>query len=265
MKEKLDQIIKNHQKKKKSIFLLSLVIILFIFVCLLYNNIFNYSLLINGVPAFFLILSEMFPPDFSNILSWYKPCLDSLTMSISSTFLALIVALPLSFIAAKNIFKMALISGILRIFFNIFRAIPDLVMGIIIVASVGFGAISGTLAIAIHSIGMLGKFISESIERSNEEITNIVISNGASKLQVIRFGIMPQIYQELIDLIMYRWEYNFRQSTVMGIVGAGGIGFELILSLRLMNYQEVFAILLIILFLVTIVDSLSFIIRNIFK
>ena len=265
MKEKLDHIIKIHQRKKKSIFLFSLVIILFIFFCLSYNNIFNYSLLINGVPAFFLILSEMFPPDFSNILSWYKPCLDSLTMSISSTFLALIVALPLSFIAAKNIFKVTLISGILRIFFNIFRAIPDLVMGIIIVASVGFGAISGTLAIAIHSIGMLGKFISESIERSNEEITNIVISNGASKLQIIRFGIMPQIFQELIDLIMYRWEYNFRQSTVMGIVGAGGIGFELILSLRLMNYQEVFAILIIILLLVTIVDSLSFIIRNVFK
>ena len=138
-------------------------------------------------------------------------------------------------------------------------------MGIIIVASVGFGAISGTLAIAIHSIGMLGKFISESIERSNQEIANVIISNGASKLQVIRFGIMPQIYQELIDLIMYRWEYNFRQSTIMGIVGAGGIGFELILSLRLMNYQEVFAILIIILVLVTIVDGLSYVVRNTFK
>ena len=265
MKERFDQIIETHQKKKKLFFLFSLLVIFIIFSCLLYNNIFNFSLLLNGLPAFFLILGEMFPPDFSNVLSWYKPCLDSLTMSISSTFLALIIALPLSFIAAKNIFKVTLISGILRIFFNVFRAIPDLVMGIIIVASVGFGAISGTLAIAIHSIGMLGKFISESIERSNQEITNVIISNGASKLQVIRFGIMPQIFQELVDLIMYRWEYNFRQSTVMGIVGAGGIGFELILSLRLMNYQEVFAILLIILVLVTIVDGLSYVIRNSFK
>ena len=135
-------------------------------------------------------------------------------------------------------------------------------MGIIIVAAVGFGSISGTLAIAIHSVGMLGKFISESIERSDEQITNIIIANGASKIQVLRFGILPQIYQELVDLVMYRWEYNFRQSTIMGIVGAGGIGFELIMSLRLMNYQEVFAILLIIFVLITAVDSLSYIIRN---
>ena len=262
MKQKYNQIIEKYSNKKKSIFLTFLFITFIISASLFYNDIFSYSLLMNGIPALIIILGEMFPPDFTNINTWYKPCLDSITMSISSTFLALIIALPLSFIAARNLSKFFLITSIVRLYFSIFRAIPDLVMGILIVAAVGFGSISGTLAIAIHSVGMLGKFISESIERSDEQITNIIVANGASKIQVLRFGILPQIYQELVDLVMYRWEYNFRQSTIMGIVGAGGIGFELIMSLRLMNYQEVFAILLIIFVLITAVDSLSYIIRN---
>tara|TARA_B100000989_G_C19427250_1_gene421353 strand:- start:433 stop:900 length:468 start_codon:yes stop_codon:yes gene_type:complete len=153
----------------------------------------------------------------------------------------------------------------IRIFLSIFRSIPEIILGLIIVVSVGFGIISGTLAIAIHSVGMLGKFFSESIERTNNDITEIIISTGATKQQVIFFGILPQVFQEFIDLIMYRWEYNFRQSTILGIVGAGGIGLELISSMRLMQYDEVSAILIIIIFLVTTIDFLSSRIRFFFK
>ena len=105
MKQKYNQIIEKYSNKKKSIFLTFLFITFIISASLFYNDIFSYSLLMNGIPALIIILGEMFPPDFTNINTWYKPCLDSITMSISSTFLALIIALPLSFIAARNLSK----------------------------------------------------------------------------------------------------------------------------------------------------------------
>ncbi len=262
MKEIYRQLIQIQRRRYNAKFRIYIIILIAISIALYLTNIFNFSTILHGVPALLTIFQEMFPPDFGNSDRWVKPCIDSILMSISSTFIALIIAVPLSLIAARNIFNIFFISKSIRLFLNLFRAIPDIVLGIIIVAAVGFGSISGTLAIAIHSIGMLGKFISESIERTNQQVTNVVESTGASKFQIIFYGIFPQIYQELIDLVMYRWEYNFRQSTIMGIVGAGGIGLELILSLRLMQYQEVFAILIIIVLLVTVVDILSYIIRN---
>ncbi len=232
---------------------------------LIYSNVTDLLSIYNGLPALFTILHEMMPPNFDNLNTWLIPALDSISMSISATFIAAVVAFPISLLGSRNINKNSILYIMIRIFLSIFRSIPEIILGLIIVVSVGFGIISGTLAIAIHSVGMLGKFFSESIERTNNDITEIIISTGATKQQVIFFGILPQVFQEFIDLIMYRWEYNFRQSTILGIVGAGGIGLELISSIRLMQYDEVSAILIIIIFLVTTIDFLSSRIRFFFK
>jgi phosphonate transport system permease protein len=148
---------------------------------------------------------------------------------------------------------------------NFLRSIPELIMGIIFVAAVGFGVLPGVLALGLHSIGMVGKFFAESIEHVDEAPVEAITAAGASRLQVILHGVIPQVLPQMADVTIYRWEYNFRQSTVMGMVGAGGIGFELIGSLRILQYQEVSAILLIILVMVTGVDLLSGYLRKKFK
>jgi phosphonate transport system permease protein len=145
------------------------------------------------------------------------------------------------------------------------RAIPELIMGIIFVAAVGFGALPGVLALGLHSIGMVGKFFAEAIEHADNSPIEAARAAGATSLQVIMHGILPQVLPQMADVSIYRWEYNFRASTVMGMVGAGGIGFELMGSLRIMQYQDVFAILLVILVMVTMVDSLSGYLRKRFK
>lgn len=254
--------LKKKESKKKKIFILFLIIFLIFFYR---SNIFNLDALFTGIPAFLTIIGEMFPPDFSNISNWINPSIDSVSMSITATILSSIIAFPISLIASRNINSNFYLYTFIRLFLSFFRSIPEIILGLIIVISVGFGILSGTLAITIHSVGMLGKFFSESIERSNNDITEIVTSTGATKKTIIFYGIIPQVLQEFIDLMMYRWEYNFRQSTILGIVGAGGIGFELLSSIRLMQYQEVLAILIIIISLVTLIDFLSSKIRSYFR
>ncbi len=264
MKNKINEILFLESRKNIKNFIIFFIFLLLICFIFYHSDIFNFVAIFNGIPALFTILGEMFPPDFSKILDWVYPALDSVAMSITATILSSIFAFPIALVASRNINNNIFLYSIARCFLSVFRSIPEIILGLIIVISVGFGVLSGTLAITIHSVGMLGKFFSEGIERTNNNITEIITASGASKKHIIFFGILPQITQEFIDLIMYRWEYNFRQSTILGIVGAGGIGFELLSSLRLMQYQEASAILIIIIFLVVCIDFLSSKIRNYF-
>lgn len=186
-------------------------------------------------------------------------------MSVAGTAMAIVLSIPLAFLAARNTTPHWALYYPARGLLNLLRSIPELIMGIIFVAAVGFGPLPGVLALGLHSVGMVGKFFSESIEHVAEEPIEAVRSAGARPLQVILHGVMPQVLPQMIDVSIYRWEYNFRASTVMGMVGAGGIGFELIGSLRIMQYQDVSSILIVILAMVTLVDWLGTWLRGRFK
>lgn len=218
--------------------------------------------LADGVPSGLRLVGEMLPPDFSNLAKWIKPIFDTLAMSIAGTAIAVLLALPLSLLAARNTTPHWLLFHLARLILNGLRAIPELIMGIIFVAAVGFGALPGTLAVGFHSIGMLGKFFAEYIELVNSAPLEAARSAGANKIQVIHHAILPQVFPQFVDVTLYRWEYNFRASTIMGAVGAGGIGFELIGALRILQYQEVSALLIVILFIVTLVDGFSNFLRK---
>jgi phosphonate transport system permease protein len=138
-------------------------------------------------------------------------------------------------------------------------------MGIVFVAAVGFGALPGVLALGLHSVGMVGKFFAEAIEHVDEAPVEAIRATGATPMQVLYHAVLPQVLPQFADVAIYRWEYNFRASTVMGMVGAGGIGFELIGSLRILQYRQVCAIMLVILAMVTIVDLFSGHLRRKFK
>jgi phosphonate transport system permease protein len=122
---------------------------------------------------------------------------------------------------------------------------------------VGFGTLPGVLALGLHSIGMVGKFFAEAIEHVDTKPVEAARAAGASELQVIYHAILPQVLPQMADVTVYRWEYNFRASTVLGMVGAGGIGFEIMSSLRILDYQQVFALLICTLLMVTLVDALG--------
>ena len=191
--------------------------------------------------------------------------LETIAMSVAGTTLAIFFSVPIAIWAATNTTPNRLAYTVARMLLNGFRAIPELIMGIIFVAAVGFGMLPGVLALGLHSIGMVGKFFAEAIEHAHPAPIEAAQAAGATSLQVIIHGVLPQVFTQFADVTMYRWEYNFRQSTVMGMVGAGGIGTELVGSLRILDYQQVSAILIMILAAVSVVDWLSGVLRERFK
>jgi phosphonate transport system permease protein len=216
-------------------------------------------------PAVKQLSSEMFPPDFRRYQNWLRPLADTLAMSVAGTALAVLLSLPLALLAAHTTAPNPIVYRTTRGLLNLLRSVPELIMGIIFVAMVGFGALPGVLAVGLHSVGMIGKFFAESIEHVDARPIEAARATGASSLQVIFHAILPQVLPQLADTTIYRWEYNFRASTVLGAVGAGGIGFELIAALRVLEYAQVSALLICILICVTIVDGIGAGLRSYLK
>jgi phosphonate transport system permease protein len=236
-----------------------------ILACFWVTGMFDGERIAEGLPAIGVMFTEMIPPDFTRWQYWVGPMIDTLAMSIAGTTFAVVLSIPVALLAATNTTPGPTTYKIARLVLNTFRAIPELIMGIVFVAAVGFGMLPGVLALGLHSIGMVGKFFAEAIEHAHPAPVEAAQSTGATQMQVITHGVLPQVIPQFADVTMYRWEYNFRASTVMGMVGAGGIGTELIGSLRLLDYPQVAAIMIVILVAVTIVDSLSNWLRRYFQ
>ena len=244
---------------------LNAVLLLVCLAALAQSGFFDATRFIEGGPAMAQVASEMFPPDFSRWQHWLKPLLDTLAMSIAGTALAVLLSLPLALLAARNTTPNWWISRLVRLVLSALRSVPEIILGILFVAAVGFGALPGVLALALHSVGMVAKFYAEAIEHVDPKPLEAAVAAGASRLQVITHAVLPQVLPQLADITIYRWEYHFRASAVLGIVGAGGIGFELMAALRLINYDQVAAILLTILACVLLVDGIGARLRKALK
>tara|TARA_A100000164_G_scaffold151179_1_gene134200 strand:- start:193 stop:990 length:798 start_codon:yes stop_codon:yes gene_type:complete len=255
--DKFKRILEVERRTWKKQFFRVLIILIFVFSSLALVGLFDFERISTGIPAVLKLLPEMFPPDFSRAGTWFKPLIDSLAMSIAGTSISVFLSLFLCFFAARNTTINPIFYNLATLILNVTRAIPELILGIILVAMIGFGALPGTLALGLHSVGMLGKFYAEAIELCDKEPIEAARASGASDLQVIVHSILPQVFPAMADVTFYRWEYNFRASMVVGAVGAGGIGLEIISALRIMDYAQVSALLIVVLVVVTVLDSMS--------
>jgi phosphonate transport system permease protein len=210
----------------------------------------------------FEIVAEMLPPDPKAIPRLSRPLLETVVMSVMATTLSALAGIPLAFLAARTTSPHPAVSAAVKALFNAMRTIPELIVAIIFVASVGFGLLPGILALSVCSTGMLGKFYAEAIEKADPGMAEAVASCGGSRLHVIVFGIVPQVLAHAVDYTVYRWEHNFRASTVVGMVGAGGVGFEIVAALRLLQYREVSAMLLVVFAVVQLVDIFGGLLRT---
>ncbi len=215
-----------------------------------------------GIPFMIDFVRRMFPPDISNIGMFLLKAAETLQMAIVGSTIGALIALPLSFLAARNIMPNKFVYHTVRSIFDICRGINEIVWGLIFVSMVGLGPFPGVLALAAHVTGALGRYFSEAIETVDPEIIKAIISTGANKIQVIARGIFPQVKPLFVNYALYYLENNFRAATVLGLVGAGGIGMELITSMRLFRNQEVLTILIIMVLMVTGIDRLSAYIRK---
>ena len=186
---------------------------------------------------------------------------ETVMIALVGTLLAVLLSFPLAFFAARNLTHGSATGRTLyyatRALFNLLRAFPQIVLAIIFVFMVGVGPFPGVLAIALHGIGMLGKLFSETIETVDQAPVEAVRATGASNFLVVWFGILPQVLPQFLSFSLYRWDIDIRSSIILGIVGAGGIGFMLEQYIRMFQYDKTSTAFLIILVAVTILDWAS--------
>lgn len=225
----------------------------------------NVGDLVEGLPQIWDFLCRTMPPDWSMLSILVNPAIETVQIAIWGTLLGVIFAVPVSFLAARNINHNKFLYTSTRQVLNVIRGLNELILALVFVSAVGLGPFPGVLALAVHGIGMVGKFFSESIEEIDQGPIEALESTGANKLQVIVFGVIPQVVTAWIATILYRFEVNLRQATVLGMVGAGGLGFELVQSIKLFKYQETATCIIVITILVIMSDALSNYLRKLIQ
>lgn len=218
--------------------------------------------MIAGLGASLRFLTEFFPPNFTRLPEYLNSMVETIKMAVWGTALAFIAAIPLSFLAAQNTTPNAVVYQLARRTQDIFRGVNEFVLALIFVAALGLGPFAGIMALAVHTTGSLGKLFSEAIELVDVGQVEAVEASGATPIQVITHAFWPQIVPTVLSMTLYRFEANVRGATVLGLVGAGGIGLYITEAIRGFNFQAAGAIMIVVLLSVFLVDFLSAKIRE---
>jgi phosphonate transport system permease protein len=206
-------------------------------------------------------LQAYWPPNFTDWKYYLWDTLITISMGIWGTLLAAIAATPLAILASNNVAPGWVVQPVRRLL-DAMRAINEIVFALIFVTAVGLGPFAGVLALAIHTTGALGKLFSEAVEAIEPGPVEGIRATGANPWQEVLFGILPQVLPLWTSFTLYRFESNVRSASVLGIVGAGGIGVSLYQSFGAFDYGRVCAILLILVAATTVIDVASSKLRN---
>ncbi|MFU8804839.1 MAG: phosphonate ABC transporter, permease protein PhnE [Bradymonadaceae bacterium] len=201
-------------------------------------------------------MGRMFPPDFSVSKTILGSLVETIQMALIGTTLAAFVALPIAVLAARNLSPRPLQMGA-RLVLNFLRTIPSIIWGLFFVAIVGLGPFPGILALTFYAAGYLGKFYYEGIESIDPRPLIALKTVGASPVQRFRFGVFPQVLPLLLSYTLYMFEYNVRAASILGVVGAGGVGFYLYSYINNFHYHKAATALFFLLVVVTIIDAVS--------
>jgi phosphonate transport system permease protein len=221
---------------------------------------------IQGIPDFFNYIKEMVPSIhfktffydmgewYWGIKKWIVLLLDTIMIGFLGTLIGAFFGILFSFLASSNLMKNKIIFQLARRCLEISRSVPEIVYALMFVFAFGLGPFPGVLAISIHTAGSLGKLFSEVNENADYKPCEGIIGSGGNWLQMIRFGIIPQVLPNYLSYMLLRFEINIRAASIIGFVGAGGIGQELMLVIRQFIYTDISAIVIMIIIIVSIID-----------
>jgi phosphonate transport system permease protein len=218
--------------------------------------------LITGVRGMADLIWRAIPPDFSQLPAALWPTLQTIDIALFGTMVGIVIAIPLALLAATNMTPSRYTYYAARSIIGFTRAVPDLVWALLFVTAVGLGPFPGGLALGVHSVGMLGRLFAETIEQMDMAPIHALELTGARRIQVFSHGIIPTILPSLLGISLYRLDENIRSSLVLGFVGAGGIGFQLLTAMNLFQYQEVSLLLVIIFVIVLAAERISAALRE---
>ncbi|MDR1827182.1 MAG: phosphonate ABC transporter, permease protein PhnE [Methylobacteriaceae bacterium] len=224
---------------------------------------FSWGRFVTGLDNGAVFLGRMFPPRFTHMDQLERGIIESLEMAVLSTFFGVLLALPIAILGARNLMPVW-VTWPVRIVVTLCRAFNPVIVGIIFIKAVGFGALAGILALMVSAIGFVGKLFMEAIEEISMKQIEAVRATGAGFMSVVAYGVIPQVFSRLVGFCSYQFDANLRNSTMIGIVGAGGVGSTLFNAYQRFEYDFVLAILISIILIVLAGEMLSILVKRIF-
>lgn len=216
----------------------------------------DFALVSNSWPYITDFISRLFPPDTTVLDIAIQALIETVQMSLWGTTIGAIISIPIAVASANNVAPKWL-QWLANLLQNAVRSVPSIILGLIFVAATGLGAPAGTLALGIYTIGYLAKFYQQAIESVNSRSIESLEVIGASKLQIAQYGILPQVLPLGLGYTFWMFEYNIRAASVLGVVGAGGIGFQLKSYIDGFEYNKATTMMLVLLVVVTVIDAFS--------
>ena len=195
-------------------------------------------------------------PDWAYVPSLLHKLWETIEIALLASILSVVVCVPFSLLTARNS-STPLVAAICRLWLCLIRALPELVWALVFVSALGLGAPAGVLAMSIVSMGFMGRFYAESLEVVDMKVTEAMTAQGASWLQVRMYGIMPQAMPDMVGSSLYLMDHNLRAATLLGLVGAGGIGYDMIMTLKLFRFNRLVLIIVAIYVSIFVLDRVS--------
>jgi len=208
------------------------------------------------------MISRMFPPRWSYLNTLWKPLWDTINIATLGTIIGVSIAFVVSFFAARNTTPHPIVRMLALLIIVISRSVNSLIWGLLLVAIIGPGVLAGVIAIGLRSIGFVGKLFYESIEEIDTEPVEAIAATGASQGQILIYSIIPQVLPAFVGTSVFRWDINIRESTIIGLVGAGGIGINLDASISALKWSQASVIFIVIFIMVLFSEWVSATVRN---
>jgi phosphonate transport system permease protein len=225
-------------------------------VCLKLSEV-NIGQLVTGMPRLFQWLAKSWPPYTHDLGTFWLRAAETVAIATVGTVFATLFAFPLSIFIARNTTPSLALSLPVRLVVNAFRGVDTVVFALLFVAAVGLGPFAGVLGMIVHSMGVIAKLNSEAIETIPNAPLEAAAMTGANRTKVVSYALLPSVLPNLASISLYLWEANVRTSTILGIVGAGGIGIEIKAAIDLLDFPKLLTLTVIVLIMVTAIDQFS--------
>lgn len=214
--------------------------------------------LFTGIPNIIeFLVEDLLPPNFAMWRRFWQPTLETVAMSYAGTFFAVVISFPLGFLAARNTAPTQVVMQVTRAFAVFMRTIPAVVWAMLLVSAVGLGPLAGSLALGLGGAGMLIKSYADSIEEVDKGQVEAVVATGATGMAVLARAVIPQFLPGFVSWSLYRFDLNLRSAAIVGLVGAGGIGFTLQTTIKLFQYKQAAVAILWILALILVIEFIT--------
>ncbi len=221
----------------------------------------NFVEIYKGMPGFWDLMRHMFPPDMSILLSLWTPFLETLQVGILASLIGSVIAIPVGFLAAANMSPIYIYHPV-RLVLNVFRGVSEIIWALLFVVAVGLGPMAGILALIIFTVGVMGKLLSEAVEAVDPGPLEAIRATGASSWKVFIYGAFPQVLPTYLTIALYYWDHNTRQATILGFVGAGGLGYTLLFAISTYEFEKATTAILILILLITAIDRFCLFLRK---